>query len=80
LLFFIKEDVSKYDFTINKEFFGYKFKDKDIFIDLFIYEEKDNIIKSIYPDCLSKWPKDYYFTNETFPLFNKEFPDSAKTF
>jgi len=72
----INEDVSKYDFTINKEFFGYKFKDKDIFIDLFIYEEKDNIIKSIYPECLSIWPKDYYFTNETFPLFKDKFEDT----
>ena len=72
----IKHDIIK-DYNITEEFFGYKFKDQNgTFIDLFIFEEKDNIIKSIYTRCLLIWPNDYFNTNETFPLFQDEFENT----
>lgn len=72
----IKNDI-KDNYNITEENFGYKFKDQNgIFIDLFIFEEKDNIIKSIYTICLLTWPNDYFKTNETFPLIQDEFENT----
>jgi phosphorylcholine metabolism protein LicD len=72
----IKEDI-KDNYNITEEFFGYKFKDQNgTFIDLFIFEEKDNIIKSIYTRCSLIWPNDYFKTNETFPLIQDEFENT----
>jgi len=58
------------EFKIIKSFFGYKFVDEknDVFIDLFIYEEKNNIIKTIYKKTLDSWPNEYFLTHETYPL------------
>jgi phosphorylcholine metabolism protein LicD len=71
----IKDELR--DNFITEEFFGYKIKDQSgTFIDLFIFEEKDNIIKSIYTTCLLIWPNDYFKKNETFPLFQDEFENT----
>lgn len=73
----IKNDIIKDNYNITEEFFGYKFKDQNgTFIDLFIFEEKDNIIKSIYTRCLLIWPNDYFKKNETFPLIQDEFENT----
>lgn len=70
----IKEDIKDY-FYIENIFFGYKLIDKSnkSFIDLFVYHEEGNKIKSKSLKCLLLWPNDYFIKDETFPLIKDTF-------
>lgn len=62
------------EFKIIKTFFGYKFMDEnDIFIDLFIFIEENNLIKTNDLSTSIIWPNDYFIKDETYPLYQDVF-------
>lgn len=62
------------EFKISKTFFGYKFVDEnDIFVDLFIFEEKNNLIKTNDLMTSIMWPNDYFIKDEAYPLYQDVF-------
>lgn len=72
----ISNDI-KDEFVIENIFFGYKVINKynNSFIDLFVYYEEGEKIKSKSTKCLFLWPNDYFIYSETFPLIKDKFED-----
>jgi phosphorylcholine metabolism protein LicD len=63
------------EFKIIKSFFGYKFVDEknDVFIDLFVFIEENNLIKTNDLTTSIIWPNDYFVADETYPLVKDVF-------
>jgi len=82
----LKSELNSIDLDIDDVFFGYKIYDKNgqkiknksfkfPFIDIFITQQNDNIIKYISPDALKIWDNDYFTTEELYPLKRYQFEE-----
>jgi len=71
-IFNLLEDVKLNGYIIRKVDFGYKIINPNIFVDLFEFNIKDNLVKQTKKSELI-WPKENYCLNNLFPLKKSKF-------